>query len=105
MFETSAGNKLCAEGDFFYHQATFFVFAECTDPPHQPLIYAFRDPLTAEIMSLNGVSIVPHSIGPNMGSPLMRLVYVWRDGVPRQRRVRSGTGSSTASFRPMPAPC
>jgi hypothetical protein len=82
MFETSAGNKLCAEGDFFYHQATFFVFAECTDPPHQPLIYAFRDPLTAEIMSLNGVSIVPHSIGPNMGSPLMRLVYVWRDGVP-----------------------
>lgn len=82
MFETSAGNKPYADGNCFYHQATFFVFAECTDPPHRPLIYAFRDPLTAEIMSLNGVSIVPHSFGPDMGSPLMRLVYMWRDGVP-----------------------
>jgi transcriptional regulator with XRE-family HTH domain len=82
MFETSAGNKPCAEVNCFYHQATFFVFAECTDPPHQPLIYAFRDPLTTEIMSLNGVSIEPHSFGPDISSPLVRLVYMWRDGVP-----------------------
>jgi transcriptional regulator with XRE-family HTH domain len=76
------GNKSYAQGNCFYHQATFFVFAECTDPPHRPLIYAFRDPQTAEIMSLNGVSIVPDSFGPDMGAPLMRLVYMWRDGVP-----------------------
>jgi transcriptional regulator with XRE-family HTH domain len=80
MFED--GNKSYAEGNCFYHQATFFVFAECTDPPHQPLIYAFRDPQTAWILSLNGVSIAPHGCGADMGSPLTRLVYMWRDGVP-----------------------
>jgi transcriptional regulator with XRE-family HTH domain len=82
MFETEVGKKPYAQGNCFYHQSTFFVFAECTDPPHRPLIYAFRDPQTAKIMSLNGVSIVPHTFGPNMGSPLTRLVYMSRDGAP-----------------------
>lgn len=80
VFETKAGDKPCAEGNCFYHQSTFFVFAEGTDPPHQPLIYAFRDPQTAEIRSLNGVSIVPYSIGPDLG-PLTRLIYMSRDGI------------------------
>jgi hypothetical protein len=79
VFETNAGNKPYAEGNCFYHQATFFMFAECSDPPHLPMIYAFRDPQTAAIMSLNGVSIVPC---PDIGSPLTRLVYMSRDGVP-----------------------
>jgi hypothetical protein len=82
VFEPKARNKPYAQGNCVYHQSTFFVFAECTDPPHQPLIYAFRDPKTAGIMSLNGVSIMPHSCGPDMGSPLTRLVYMSRDGAP-----------------------
>jgi hypothetical protein len=77
VFETRAGNKPCAQGNCFHHQSTFFVFAECTDPPHQPLLYAFRDPRTPRIMSLNGVSF-----GADTGSPLTRLVYMARDGVP-----------------------
>jgi transcriptional regulator with XRE-family HTH domain len=80
VFAVGIGNKPDARGNCFYHQSTFFVFAECTDPPHRPLIHAFRDPLTAEIVSLNGVSILPHDCGPDIGSPLTRLVYMWRDG-------------------------
>jgi transcriptional regulator with XRE-family HTH domain len=82
VFESSGGNEPFARGNCFYQQSTFFMFAACTDPPHRPLIYAFRDPQTATIMSLNGVSIVPHSIGPDTGSPLTQLVYLSRDGAP-----------------------
>jgi hypothetical protein len=79
VFENRVGNRAFAQGNCFYHQSTFYVFVELTDPPHQPLIYAFRDPRTQRIMSLNGVSIAPHMFGPDMGSPLTRLVYMARD--------------------------
>jgi transcriptional regulator with XRE-family HTH domain len=77
VFETRVGNKLHAQGNCFYHPPTFFVFAECTDPPHQPLLYAFRDPKTPRIMSLNGISF-----GADSGSPLTGLIYMARDGAP-----------------------
>ena len=80
VFESRIGNKTFARGNCFYHQSTFYVFVEMTDPPHQPLIYAFRDPRTPRIMSLNGVSIAPHMFGPDSGAPLTRLVYMARDG-------------------------
>jgi transcriptional regulator with XRE-family HTH domain len=80
VHESRIGNTPIAQGNCFYHQSTFYVFVESTDPPHQPLIYAFRDPRTPRIMSLQGVSIAPHMFGPDMGSPLTRLVYMARDG-------------------------
>jgi hypothetical protein len=72
------GNKTFAEGYCFYHQSTFFVFMECTEPPYQPLLYAYRDPHTPRIRSLHGVSIAPAWFGSDMGRPLTRLVYMHR---------------------------
>jgi transcriptional regulator with XRE-family HTH domain len=79
------GNKPFAEGNCYYHQSTFYIFVECTDPPYQPLFYAYRDLNKQRIMSLNGVSIAPGWFGPDTGSPLTRLVYMHRtnpDGSP-----------------------
>jgi hypothetical protein len=56
----------------------FLVTVECSEPPHQPLIFAFRDPLTPKIRALNGVSIAPDLFGPHAGCPLARLVYLYR---------------------------
>jgi hypothetical protein len=72
------GNKTYAEGYCFHHQLTFFVFVECTEPPYQPLIYAYRDPQTPRITSLNGVSIAPHIFSNYAGCPLARLVFMNR---------------------------
>jgi hypothetical protein len=56
----------------------FFLAVECVEPPHQPMIYAFRDPRTPVIRALSGVSIAPDLFGPNAGCPLARLVYLYR---------------------------
>jgi transcriptional regulator with XRE-family HTH domain len=79
------GNKTFAEGHCFHRQSMFFVAVECTEPPHQPLVFAFRDPQTPKIRSLNGVSIAPDWFGSHAGCPLARLVYLYRtnpDGTP-----------------------
>ncbi len=73
-----AGNKSFAEGFCLYHQAIFFVFLECTEPPYQPLIYAYRDLHSPEIRSMNGVLIEPNWFGANIGCPLTTLVYMHR---------------------------
>jgi transcriptional regulator with XRE-family HTH domain len=70
--------KTFAEGHCFHHQSMFLIAVECSEPPHQPLIYAFRDPGTPNIRALNGVSIAPDLFGPNAGCPLARLVYLYR---------------------------
>jgi transcriptional regulator with XRE-family HTH domain len=72
------GNKSFAEGYCVYHEPIFFVFVESTESPHQPLIYAYRDPLTDKVNSLNGVSIAPSWFGSDSGLPLTRLVYMHR---------------------------
>jgi hypothetical protein len=72
------GNKPFAEGFCFHHQKIFFIFNERTDPPHQPLLYAFRDPDVPKIRSMQGVAISPTWIGPVTGHPLTRLVYMHR---------------------------
>jgi transcriptional regulator with XRE-family HTH domain len=76
--DVRVSDKTFAEGNCFYHQSMFFVAVECVDPPHQPMIYAFRDPHTPRIRALSGVSIAPDLFGPNAGSPLARLVYIYR---------------------------
>jgi hypothetical protein len=72
------GNKSFAEGYCAYHDPIFFVFVEATEPPYQPLIYAYRDPRTEKVNSLNGVSIAPSWFGADSGLPLTRLVYMHR---------------------------
>jgi transcriptional regulator with XRE-family HTH domain len=83
--DVRAGNKTFAEGHCFHRQSMFFVTIECVEPPHQPMVFAFRDPQTSKIRSLNGVSIAPDWFGPHAGCPLARLVYLYRtnpDGTP-----------------------
>jgi hypothetical protein len=76
--DVRVGDRTFAEGHCFYHQSMFFVAVECTEPPHQPMIYAFRDPRTPVIRALSGVSIAPDLFGPYAGCPLARLVYLYR---------------------------
>jgi transcriptional regulator with XRE-family HTH domain len=76
--DVQVGNRTFAEGHCFYHQSMFFVAVECVEPPHQPMIYAFRDPRTPIIRALSGVSIAPDLFGPHAGCPLARLVYLYR---------------------------
>jgi len=76
--DVSVSNKTFAEGHCFHHQSMFLVTVEFSEPPHQPLIFAFRDPLTPKIRALNGVSIAPDLFGPFAGCPLARLVYLYR---------------------------
>jgi transcriptional regulator with XRE-family HTH domain len=87
------GNKTFAEGHCFYHQSIFFIFVECTDPPYQPLLYAYRDPHTPKITSLQGVSIAPAWFGTDIGRPLTRLVYMHRTNA-------DGSAISEAGFDP-----
>lgn len=81
LFEDRIGNRTWAEGSCFYYQSAFYVFVECSDPPHQPLIYAMRDPKTPKINSMYGVSIAPHFFSVDAGCPLARLVYMSRENV------------------------
>jgi transcriptional regulator with XRE-family HTH domain len=76
--DVRAGNKTFAEGRCFHRQSMYFVSVECTEPPHPPLIFAFRDHGAPKIRSLNGVSIAPDWFGTAAGSPLARLVYLYR---------------------------
>jgi hypothetical protein len=79
VFESvRVSNKFYAEGHCFHHQSMFLITVECCEPPHHPLIYAFRDPQTPRIRSLNGVSIAPDLFGVYAGCPLARLVYLYR---------------------------
>jgi transcriptional regulator with XRE-family HTH domain len=83
--DVRVGNKTFAEGHCFHRQSMFFVAIECVEPPHQPMVFAFRDPPMSRIRSLNGVSIAPDWFGPHAGCPLARLVYLYRtnpDGTP-----------------------
>ena len=83
--DVRVGNKTFAEGRCFHRHSMYFVTVECLEPPHQPMVFAFRDPQTSKIQSLNGVSIAPDWFGPNAGCPLARLVYLYRtnpDGTP-----------------------
>jgi hypothetical protein len=59
-------NRTYAEGHCFHHHNMYFVAVECTEPPHQPLIYAFRDPRTPNIRALSGVSIAPDLFGAQL---------------------------------------
>jgi transcriptional regulator with XRE-family HTH domain len=93
--DVRVSNKAFAEGNCFYHQSMFFVAVECVDPPHQPMIYAFRDPHTPRIRALGGVSIAPDLFGPNAGCPLARLVYLYRANP-------DGTVISAEGFNPAP---
>jgi transcriptional regulator with XRE-family HTH domain len=72
------GSNLVAEGVCFLYPSIFFVFIECADPPHQPMVYAYHDPKTPRITSLKGVSIAPALFGRDQGLPLTRLVYMHR---------------------------
>jgi transcriptional regulator with XRE-family HTH domain len=76
--DARVGNKTFAEGRCLHRKAMYFVAVECTDPPHAPMIFAFRDIGAAKIRSLNGVSIAPDWFGAAAGSPLARLVYLYR---------------------------
>ena len=76
--DVRAGNKTFAEGRCFHRQSMYFVAVECTEPPHPPLVFAFRDTGAPKIRSLNGVSIAPDWFGTAAGSPLARLVYLYR---------------------------
>ena len=76
--DVRVSNNTFAEGSCFYHQSMFVITVECVDPPHQPMIYAFRDPRTPRIRALSGVSIAPDLFGPNAGCPLARLIYLYR---------------------------
>jgi hypothetical protein len=83
--DTRVGNKTFAEGHCFYNLSMFLVVLEGSEPPHHPIIYAFRDPQTLKIRSLNGVSISPEEFGPHSGCPHARLIYLYRtnpDGSP-----------------------
>jgi transcriptional regulator with XRE-family HTH domain len=83
--DVRVANRTYAEGHCLHHQNMYFVTVECTEPPHQPMIYAFRDPRTPKIRSLSGVSIAPDLFGAYAGCPLARLVYLYRanaDGTP-----------------------
>jgi transcriptional regulator with XRE-family HTH domain len=71
-------DKTFAEGRCFHRQSMYFVAVECTEPPHAPMVFAFRDTGAAKIRSLNGVSIAPDWFGAAAGSPLARLVYLYR---------------------------
>lgn len=73
-----AGERPFAEGICLYHQSIFFIFVECADAPHDPLLYSFRDPHTPVIKSLHGVAIAPAWYGPDIGLPLSKLVYMRR---------------------------
>jgi transcriptional regulator with XRE-family HTH domain len=76
--DVRAGKKTFAEGRCFHRQSMYFVSVECTEPPHPPLIFAFRDDGAPKIRSLNGVSITQDWFGTAAGSPLARLVYLYR---------------------------
>jgi transcriptional regulator with XRE-family HTH domain len=94
LFEdVRVGNRTYAEGHCFHHQNMYFVAVECTEPPHQPLIYAFRDPRTPKIRALSGVSIAPDLFGAHAGCPLARLVYLYRANP-------DGTAISAEGFNP-----
>jgi transcriptional regulator with XRE-family HTH domain len=71
-------NRLFGQGVCFSYPSIFFIFLELTEPPHQPLIYAYRDPLALKIMSLRGVVISPVSFGADFGRPLTGLTYLHR---------------------------
>jgi transcriptional regulator with XRE-family HTH domain len=72
------GNRPFAEGHCLYHQSMFFLFVESTYAPYRPLLYAYRDPNTPRITSLNGVSIAPAGFGRDMGLPTSGLAYMHR---------------------------
>jgi len=91
--EVRVGNKTFAEGHCFHRESMFFVAVECVEPPHQPMIFALRDPRTPKIRSLNGVSIAPDWFGANAGSPLARLVFLYRANA-------DGTAISAEGFNP-----
>jgi hypothetical protein len=76
--DVRVGNKTYAEGHCLHHQSTFLIAVECVEPPHQTLIYAFHDPHTPKIRTLNGVSIAPDLFGSHAGCPLARLVFLYR---------------------------
>jgi hypothetical protein len=83
--DVRVANRTYAEGHCLHHHNMYIVTVECTAPPHQPMIYAFRDPRTPKIRSLSGVSIAPDLFGSYAGCPLARLVYLYRthaDGTP-----------------------
>jgi hypothetical protein len=83
--DTRVGDKPFAEGHCFYNLSMFLVVLEGSEPPHHPIIYAFRDPRTPKLRSLNGVSISPDKFGPHSGCPHARLIYLYRtnpDGSP-----------------------
>ena len=101
--DVRAGNKTFAEGRCFHRQSMYFVAVECTEPPHPPLVFAFRDTGAPKIRSLNGVSIAPDWFGTAAGSPLARLVYLYR-AIPTAARsprtILIPTSNSAHSFRP-----
>jgi transcriptional regulator with XRE-family HTH domain len=79
------GDRPFAEGHCFHNLSMFFIALESTAPPHEPMIYAFRDPRTPEIQALGGVSIAPDRFGASPGCPHARLDYLHRvnpDGTP-----------------------
>jgi len=76
--DVRVANKTYAEGHCLHHQSMFLVAVECIEPPHQPMIYAFRDPHTPKIRALNGVWIAPDMLGPCAGSPLAGLFFLYR---------------------------
>jgi transcriptional regulator with XRE-family HTH domain len=72
------GDKVFAEGHCFHNLSMFFIALESSAPPHEPMIYAFRDPRTPKIQALSGVSIAPDRFGANPGCPHARLGYLHR---------------------------
>ncbi len=91
--DVRASNKTFAEGRCFHRQSMYFVSVECTEPPHPPLIFAFRDTGAPKVRSLNGVSIAPDWFGAAAGSPLARLVYLYRTNP-------DGSAIATDDFNP-----
>jgi transcriptional regulator with XRE-family HTH domain len=71
-------NKLYAQGVCFYSKSAFYVFVELNEPPHQPIVYAYRDPHTPKISSLRGVLLCPILFGSDLDRPYTRLVYMHR---------------------------
>ena len=87
------GHKPLAEGRCFHNLSMFLVALECNEPPHQPMIYAFRDPRTPEIRALNGISVEPDRFGDYRGCPHARLGYLYRANP-------DGTAISAEAFNP-----
>jgi transcriptional regulator with XRE-family HTH domain len=71
-------NELYAQGVCFYSQSAFYVLVELNEPPHQPVVYAYRDPNTPKVSSLRGVLLCPILFGPDLDRPYTRLVYMNR---------------------------